>query len=545
MFWDETTKEAIGWTDIWGQFLPLSKPGQRVRRQACAYLPDQREAWEVAMRDWQQVREAARDAQWAKSCRDAFARLPDVLPILNLLRQGASVRVVDVFELKTFLWHGRELQALQTFAWWPALDWEVLLRLLNPGGTLVPTFSLADLQDQTLNALQDDLQRLDAEVYRGRKEQTDSLCQKFGRAPTRDGLFIVEKNQADLEHPDLRLQSVNLFEAVFEVIEPPRVRELQAERERVLMRIEDREAEVLQGLVEQLAPHVEVVEKMYDACGRFDWAFAKATVAMKWEAGVTAWLDGQRDAEPASADGNSVEASTALAPWFVLSGWHPTARTTVESRGGTFTPLDLTLSPGVGLITGPNMGGKTVSLKTLGLLQALAQHALPVPAAEFRFHPVERIGWSGGDEQSLVSGLSSFGAEMQRLATLLHTPGHALLLLDEVARTTNPEEGEALAVGLAKYLRSSAHTALFASHFPGVTQVSGLQGFRVAGLRPDVLTAWELTGHPPDPDRLLADLQQAMDYRLLPAQGLEFPRDALRIARLFGLPEEITRKEGQ
>jgi hypothetical protein len=78
-----------------------------------------------------------------------------------------------------------------------------------------------------------------------------------------------------------------------------------------------------------------------------------------------------------------------------------------------------------------------------------------------------------------------------------------------------------------------------------VTQVAGLQGFRVAGLLPEVLAAWEQDRTSADPDRLLAGLQQAMDYRLLPAQGLDVPRDALRIARLFGLPEEITRKEGQ
>src|SRR3569833_3096567 len=140
------------------------------------------------------------------------------------------------------------------------------------------------------------------------------------------------------------------------------------------------------------------------------------------------------------------------------------------------------------------MGGKTVVLKTFGLLQALAQFGMPVPAARFAFHPVERIGLSGGDEQSMDSGLSSFGAEVQRLAELLHGGTRALLLLDEVARTTNPEEGEALAIGLAGYLLHSGHAALMASHFPGVTGVPGIQGFRVAGLQRDVLDELERQG---------------------------------------------------
>nr|WP_283809058.1 hypothetical protein [Tumebacillus amylolyticus] len=493
------------------------------------------------MRDWQVLRTLSDDE--AKSCREALVKLPDVLSVLNLISQRAGVRVVDLFDLKQLLWHARELDSLLDgfgFAWWPRLDWDALLRLLNPRGELAPSFSLGDVGDGELDALQEKLQRVEAAIFAVKKEQTDRLRAAFGKAPTRDGLYVFDKKQGNLEHEDLRLQGVNLFEAVFVVIEPPQVRELQGVREEVLVQIEDREAVVLAEVVSALVPHVEDLEKAYDACGRLDWAFAKAAVADQWGACAAEWQQANADEDVLAKS----DSSDSQLGWWVRNGWHPTARSGVESRGGAYTLLNLSLSPGVGLITGPNMGGKTVVLKTLGLLQALAQHALPVPAEAFRFVPVARIGWSGGDEQSLVSGLSSFGAEMQRLASLLRESSPALLLLDEVARTTNPQEGEELAVGLAEYLIRSAHTALFASHFPGVTQVLGLQGFRVAGLRSEVWARWESDGATPDPDSLLTDLQQAMDYRLLPAQGQEVPRDAWRIARLFGLPEEIIRKEG-
>ncbi|KEO83422.1 MutS-related protein [Tumebacillus flagellatus] len=547
MFWDETTKQALGWSDVWAQFQTVSKPGQRLRRGVRPFLPDERAAWQESMQDWQVARTFAFED--AKACRDALVRVPDLAPVLNLIRQRAGVRVVDLFDVKTFLWQARDLQSRLEgvrepgFAWWPRLDWDALLRLLNPRGELVPAFSLQDLGDAVLDSLQEEARRLEAAIFAAKKEQTDRLRAAFGKAPTRDGLVILEKKHADLTHEDLRLQGVNVFEAVFEVIEPEAVREMRAERERLLVEIEDREALVLESIVTSLTPYADDLENAYDACGRLDWALAKAAVAQKWGACAAEWNE---CGVPRVEHNESRDTSDVLrSGWLLRTGWHPTARTGVESRGGVYTPLDMRLQPGVGLITGPNMGGKTVALKTLGLLQALAQHALPVPADEFRFEPVDRIGWSGGDEQSLVSGLSSFGAEMQRLAALLREPTRALLLLDEVARTTNPQEGERLAVGLAQYLMTTAHSALFASHFPGVTGVPGLQGFRVAGLRPDVWAKWESSqSSTPDPERLLAELQQAMDYRLLPAESQDVPQDALRIARLFGLPEEIIRKEG-
>ncbi|MGZ4113138.1 MAG: MutS-related protein, partial [Tumebacillaceae bacterium] len=162
-----------------------------------------------------------------------------------------------------------------------------------------------------------------------------------------------------------------------------------------------------------------------------------------------------------------------------------------------------------------------------------------VPAERFHFQPVDLIGLSGGDEQNMVSGLSSFGGEMQRIAHLLKQKGTALLLLDEVARTTNPEEGEALAIGLASFLVDSSHTAVMASHFTGVTQVAGIQGFRVAGLRTDVLAELEQSGTTGD---VLQRLQSAMDYRLVKSDGGEVPKHAVRLAKCFGLPEQVLEK---
>lgn len=529
-FLDDATKTALGWAEVWSLFQPLSKAGLRYKRDVRPFGIADRQKWLEAMVDLKMVKRALSDEAWKQKMCDLLREMPDVLSLLGLIEQGASVRQVDFFELKTFLWKAWQLEELLqakglALTWWRLLDWPELVGILNGPGVLVPEFGLAELGDEGFAALRGELARLDGALYAGKKEQADRLRARYGRAPSRDGQYVWEKTDAAAvaraeQDEELRLLAMNMFEAVFEVVEPAESIAWRAQQEQVLLAIEDREADVLRELVQQFRPHVDAVQAALHAVARLDWTLAKAQVALRWQAGEALWLD------------------EAAEPWQVVGGWHPAAREAVQKRGGAYTFLDMELACGVGLITGPNMGGKTVVLKTFGLLQALAQYGMPVPAARFAFHPVERIGLSGGDEQSMDSGLSSFGAEVQRLAELLQGGARALLLLDEVARTTNPEEGEVLAIGLAGYLLQSGHAALMASHFPGVTGVPGIQGFRVAGLKRDVLDELERQGRVD----MVRDLQQAMDYRLIPCAGQEVPRDAVRLARCFGLPEGVLQK---
>jgi len=564
-FWDETTREGLHWSDVWARFVPLSRAGQRYKRERRPYLAGEREAWAAAAADWQSLRRV--DGDWKQRLSELLRDLPDVRDLFVLMEQGAGLRQVDFFELKRFLWKGLQAEELLreaglAYAWWEAAGWEQRLRQLHPQGELVPTFSMSDLPDEELAGLRRELARLDAVLLAGRRELAEQLRTRYGKAPARDGQYVLDLRidrdaiAAARSDEDLHLVQENLFEAVFAVVEPPALAAAKEERERVIMRIEDREMIVLQELVREFAPHVERLRRGLDALARLDWALCAARVADEWA--VMAGADEGRDAGEEASAGAGTCAGTegGLArngnvwpcagpvtpewadgddPWQLAGAWHPQVRQAVEARGGAYTPLDLTLRPGVGLITGPNMGGKTIALRTFGLLQALAQLALPVPAAGFRFQPVNRIGMSGGDEQNVASGLSSFGGEMNRLAALLREPGRALLLLDEVARTTNPAEGEALAAGLAGHLIDSEHVALLASHFPGVASVEGIQSFRIAGLRRDVIdTEAGKTHHD-----LITRLQSAMDYRLLPCTGEEIPRDALRLAGHFGLPGDV------
>ncbi|MEH2328435.1 endonuclease MutS2 [Nostoc sp.] len=148
-----------------------------------------------------------------------------------------------------------------------------------------------------------------------------------------------------------------------------------------------------------------------------------------------------------------------------------------HEQGQPVVPVDLLISPQIRVvtITGPNTGGKTVTLKTLGLAALMAKVGLFVPARE----PVE-MPWFDkvladiGDEQSLQQSLSTFSGHIRRISRILEALGNgdkeipnpqSLVLLDEVGAGTDPVEGSALAIALLQYLANHAQLAIATTHF--------------------------------------------------------------------------------
>ncbi|TAM77217.1 hypothetical protein EPN44_03530 [bacterium] len=212
----------------------------------------------------------------------------------------------------------------------------------------------------------------------------------------------------------------------------------------------------------------------------------------------------------------------------------------LAEHGRRYVPISLHLD-GQAVVTGPNMGGKSAALRTAGFVQLCAQWGLPVPARAARVGFVERICWLGvtagaADRSGL---LSSFGSEIVRLAQALDgIAGQRLLLIDEFARTTSPNEGRALVVALLESLRERGDLALVTTHFAGVAEAAGVPHLAVVGLR----RAFPVSGGArPALEEALAVIGDAMDYRLTPAAQSEASGGAaIALARLLGLDDGLT-----
>ncbi len=265
---------------------------------------------------------------------------------------------------------------------------------------------------------------------------------------------------------------------------------------------------VLFQITEELRAERESLEAMAEAVAQVDFIAAKARLALD-----------QKAVEPAINQTGRLHLKDAR---------HPLLEANLKAQGLPIVPLSLELDAAqrVMVISGPNAGGKTVVLKTVGLLALMAQAGLHVPAAEADLPVFNQVHADIGDHQSIAANLSTFTAHLQNIRNIseeLDAP--ALILLDEVGTGTDPEEGSALGVAMVDYFNERRAHVIVTTHY------SGLKVY--ATTTPGVLNASvefdEKTLKP--------------TYHLL--TGLAGSSSGIEIARRFGLPKAITDKAAE
>lgn len=175
------------------------------------------------------------------------------------------------------------------------------------------------------------------------------------------------------------------------------------------------------------------------------------------------------------------------------------------------------------LITGPNTGGKTVSLKVLGLSCLMAYSGIPVLATEASLPLFDQIFVDIGDDQSIFASLSTFSAHLSKLSAMLKdASSDSLVLLDELGGGTDPSEGESLAIAILEHLRTFKIMSFVTTHY------SALKNYALD--HNDVIMA-----------SVQFDLEALKPtYRYI--EGLPGQSYALEIAKRYGIPEEILEK---
>ncbi len=200
--------------------------------------------------------------------------------------------------------------------------------------------------------------------------------------------------------------------------------------------------------------------------------------------------------------------------------WNPEVEEALRQKGKTYQRNSIHFGTEPTILTGSNMGGKTVVLKTVGLCQYLMQSGFGVPAAQAVMVPREEIFCCMSDGQSVAEGLSSFAAEMRGIDSVIRAARsgrNILALIDEPARTTNPTEGTALVSALVEVLKGTGISVLIVTHY--TINAHACPCLRVRGME-----------------------NGAMDYELIPAQEGEVPHEALRIAEQLGIDKEWIEK---
>jgi DNA mismatch repair protein MutS2 len=254
-------------------------------------------------------------------------------------------------------------------------------------------------------------------------------------------------------------------------VEPLGTVELNNEFRGLLIEEQDEIQRILLALSEKVAEQGEAIKRVVERVAELDVIFARANYALITQAVEPVfipWRQTQAARPPRHA--NEREKWT-VPPRDIHPGstvWIKSARHPLLNPE-TVVPTNLTLEEDVFivLITGPNTGGKTVSLKTLGLMVLMAQSGLHLPAVEARLTTFENVYADIGDEQSIEQSLSTFSAHMTNIVRILaQVDDRSLVLLDELGSGTDPSEGAALAQAVVNFLRDKGATTFIATHFP-------------------------------------------------------------------------------
>jgi DNA mismatch repair protein MutS2 len=272
------------------------------------------------------------------------------------------------------------------------------------------------------------------------------------------------------------------------------------EQNNELVRLLDEEqAEVHRVLLEmtrQIGENAEAILTAADILAELELQFAKARFAEDYNC-VAVALSGDEDScgEDSCGDGRPRPSKASAARLLLQRARHPLLERNLKLKNAKIIPITIELEGDHRqlVITGPNTGGKTVSLKTLGLLAVMAQSGIPVPADRAEMPVFDAILADIGDYQSIEQNLSTFSAHVTNIDFISRTAtANSLVLLDELGSATDPEEGAALAVAIADHFRnigcmiviSTHHTSLkvYGANTPGVINAS--VGFDEATLQP-------------------------------------------------------------
>ncbi len=316
-----------------------------------------------------------------------------------------------------------------------------------------------------------------------------------------DGVVAIpDLNEViDILDPDgMKIATFYIYDAYCAQLKDLRaqMRQHPEQQDDLLLQASELEEGVRQDLSRQLHPFAASIEQAQLALAQIDVNMAKA-MQMR-QMGLTF---------PAlSTDGTSRYEAM----------FHPQVKAALATRGKEFQPVNITYGQNPTLITGANMGGKTVVLKTLTLCQYLFQFAFGIPAATARIAVKDEIYFCIGDEQSVEKGLSSFAAEMKNIDAVIKASREnrkLLALIDEPARTTNPTEGAALVTALLRVLADKDMSLVMTTHYdiePGSARCLRVKGFE----------------------------NGEMDYQLIEVQHGEVPHEALNIAQSLGIDSE-------
>ena len=419
--------EAIAWLSEAGQDFERSVPPPRFSGIEDVREPVQRLSMEGIVLDASEIR-----------------AILDLLSASQRIRQALS---------------GDETRRPLLHAWGKDIpDFRVLLSAL--AGKILPNDEISNLASTALSKVRRQIEKqralVETSLERFVRRHADSGVLQDKYVTMRNGRTVVPVKSTLKSRVDGIVHGASSSgQTVF--VEPL---DTIVQNNRLVRLREDEQAEILRILREMSARlHAErsEVRAAVAAVGELEYVFARARFSIDFSCCVPRFGSG------------------ASARIVLDEARHPLLQDLLHQQASLPVPLSARLEGGerTMVVSGPNAGGKTVVLKTIGVLAAMAQAGIPVPADDAEFPWFDRILADIGDSQSISESLSTFSAHVSKLNAILEgSSPETLAVLDELGTATDPEDGGALAVAVVERLRSAGGFSVVSTHLPELKMYS-------------------------------------------------------------------------
>ena len=462
---------------------------------------------------------------------ETFMDMKDVVFTIERSKNNV-LSVVELFEIKSLLLKmKRIIELLETAGHqlseeFILIDTAELLDTLDPRKDRMNTFYIYDEFSETLADLRKQKRELEINVRKAQKIIRQQIVSRYGITLTPKFDYCVSKSNKELvkiikEIPELTSGDEDYLSVTFVLKNTDEIDGYVQELDRLGESIEEEELKIQEELSKEVYRFSGILLKNCEKIGELDFTLSKAVYARHHNC-----------VKPQIVTDHRIE---------IEEGRHLVVEEILNQKNKPYCPVSIRLQDGVTCITGANMGGKTVSLKLVGLVAMLTQYGFFVPCRAAKVGLSNYIHILIGDSQSVQRGLSSFGSEMEELKEILdQSRERSLLLIDEIASGTNPIEGLALTKSLVGYLRARPYISLITTHFDSVTVGEDIKNMQVRGLANADFNKLEKELRYANRRERIEIIQKYMDYRLYHAENdEEIPKDALNIAKMLGIYDEI------
>jgi DNA mismatch repair ATPase MutS len=447
------------------------------------------------------------------------------IPNLNFL-DNSFYTTTDIFQIKKFLFNYKKIS--------DALHEEIymrffvkfrptsLFRILNLNNDK-ETFYLSERYSKKLAKIRAEIKKFDLNISKLKKQRLETIKEKFN-LDFRFQKFIVIKESEVLNIDDKYVykESYDSFNVILKPVFQNEYFTLHNEKETLVKKEKEEEENVIKKLSSRIKKELKLINAYLVSIHKFDVVLAKSVLAKKYNM-----------QKPILQEyGKNID---------IKNGKCIPIMEYCKTLDTEYVPLNAVFNNQMIVISGSNMGGKTVVLKTVAFLQLLTQLGFYVPAEEYKTTIFENLHYIGDLSYKHSAGLSSYGMEIYSFIKAYENKNKkSLYLIDEFAGTTNSHEAEALISSILHSFSSQQKAYAFLStHFMNLPSFPKLSFYKMKGLDYKKYEKYYKSQSSYDFTERIKLINSFMKYEIQHDVNRESSYDALKIAKILGLDDYI------